>query len=140
MAESMFENMALEHGKRVSAPRKVEVPEEVTKLIEQAWAYQNDPETPEEFRENPGHIVRFTNETEVEAFHKVARAASAQRETPLKYRRLSRVGPDKNEKTAYFSLELKAENNGATESEGDSTSETAASKPASPRARRGSRK
>lgn len=98
----MFEGLSLESDeRRVNAPVvKVEASPEVTAIVRQAWAKQQ-----ESGEKALGHSVAVGADNVVE-FHAQARSACNAHEPKLKYRKLSRVGKSKDPAKAYFFVEL----------------------------------
>lgn len=110
----MFENLTVEsEERRTNAPAlKVEASPEVTAIVAQAWAKQQ-----ESGEKSLGHIVGPIGEAEiVDQFHAQARAACNGHEPRLKYRRLARVGKSKDETRAYFAVALWPEGEDTPES------------------------
>lgn len=96
----MFGNLTVESEvRRTNAPSvKIDVDPEVTNVVKAAWGKQLENER------DLGHTVDLGTEELVAAFHEHARAASAEHEPRLKYRKLGRVGKDTATTKAFFAV------------------------------------
>ena len=98
----MFENLTLESEERRTSPteQKVDASPEVTAIVKQAWAKQQ-----ESGETSLGHKVGPLGDKDVvDNFHAQARSACAEHEPRLKYRKLTRVGKSKDPANAYFTV------------------------------------